>query len=93
MSALDMVYKNRSWDELVIMAAGLTFAILVAVLYGSVAQIEVAETDKNSRVVRDAKASFTGIWVMMIIIAALFGLRFANIQPFTLLINKITKKA
>ena len=86
-----MIYKNRSWDELVIMAAGLTFAILVLVLYGSVAQIEVAEEDKNSIAVRDAKASFTGIWVMMIIIAVLFGLRFANVQPVTLLVEAIKK--
>jgi hypothetical protein len=92
MSAMDMIYRNRSWDELVIMAAGLTFAILVLVLYGSVAQIEVAESDKNSTAVRDAKASFTGIWVMMIIIGLLFGLRFAGVQPVTMLVNKITRR-
>jgi hypothetical protein len=87
-----MVYKNRSWDELVIMAAGLTFAILVLVLYGSVSQIEVADSDKNSTAVRDAKASFTGIWVMMIIIGALFGLRFAGVQPVTVLVDLVKSK-
>ena len=93
MTVLEMIWKDRTPEEFTMLILSFIFVILVAVLYFSVAQIDVPEDDKNKRVVNDAQRSFMGIWVMIILIAILIVMKILKVAPITFVANKLLKRA